>query len=165
MALRPPLVAGFLFLLLPAPCLPAETMLIGKVGSAEILGVSPEWQRQYDAYAPAAGDLKAFSDLPRRTSMDVYFGSWCGDSREGVPHMIRILHDAPSNRLKVRYYAVDRSKREPSGAAAEAAVLLVPTFILKVRGREIGRIVETPETTMEHDLARLIQRAALPQAP
>jgi hypothetical protein len=35
----------------------------------------------------------------------------------------------------------------------------VPELVLRVDGRPIGRIVETPVTTLEHDLALLVEQA------
>jgi len=102
----------------PAPALPEE-VLLGKVRREAVLEVSPAWRAEYDAYAPAAEDVKALSAAPWSARLDVYLGSWCGGSRVGVPRLL-----------------------------------------LSVRGHEIGRIVETPQTTLEHDLALLIRKAA-----
>jgi len=101
---------------------------------------------------------------PRGASLEVCFGSWCGDSRVGVPHHIKILDLTNPRRLKVRYVGVDPAKSEPARMVQSAAIERVPTFILRVKRRETSRIIETPETTLEHDLATLVLRAS-PTAP
>lgn len=137
-----------------------EDILLGPVRPDKILDISPAWRQQFDDYHPAKEDVAALAELPRKATLDVYFGSWCSDSRAGVPHLLKILQEAPDNRLKVRYVAVDRAKKEPAADVARVGLERVPTFVLSVRGREIGRIVETPTSTLEHDLAILVRRAA-----
>jgi thiol-disulfide isomerase/thioredoxin len=139
-----------------------ETLLTGRVKPAAILAVGPGWRQEYDAYSPAAPDLAAIAGAPRGATLEVYFGSWCVDSRVGVPHLIKILDRTGSHRLKVRYVGVDRAKKEPARLVQGAAIERVPTFVLRVKGREIGRIIETSETTLEHDLANLVLGASSP---
>jgi thiol-disulfide isomerase/thioredoxin len=155
---------AILAVVLGLPASPSQTaeILLGQVSRKEILSIAPEWQAQYDGYAPAAADVAALPPLPRGARLEVYFGSWCGDSRVGVPHLLRILDDARDARLKVRFYAVDRTKKEPAGLLEGVGLERVPTFVLSVKGHEVGRIVEAPRTTLEHDLALLIAEARGP---
>jgi thiol-disulfide isomerase/thioredoxin len=139
----------------PAPAGETPPILLGKTRPSAILAISPAWSAEHDAYQPVAEDLAAFALPPSGATLDVYFGSWCGDSRRGVPHFLKLLDAAPKNRIKVRYYGVDRSKKEPAGLLEGVELIKVPTFVYKVGGREVGRIVETPATTLEHDLALL----------
>jgi len=163
---RPPrnlTVAIALLLLLPGAAR-AEEVLLGKVGRASILEISPEWRKEFDTYAPARADLDTLAGLSRKAHLDVYFGSWCGDSRRQVPRFLKILDQAAPRRMRVRFYALDRSKKEPARLIEGMGIERVPTFILSVGGREVGRVVETPRTTLEHDLSLLIDRipAAIP---
>jgi len=157
--MRPARLLAFLLACTLGPA-SADDILLGPVHPDQILAISPAWRQQFDDYRPTREDVAALAELPRRARLDVYFGSWCGDSRQGVPHLLKILQEAPENRLKVRYVAVDRAKKEPATDVQRVSLERVPTFVLSVRGREIGRIVETPATTLEHDLAILVRRAA-----
>ncbi len=147
---------------LPAPTSRADEILLGQVPRKAILSIAPEWRAQYEGYIPAAEDLAALPPLPRGARLEVYFGSWCGDSRVGVPHLLKILDGAKDVHFKVRFYAVDRTKKEPAGLLEGVGLERVPTIVLSVKGREVGRIVETPRTTLEHDLAQLIAEARGP---
>ncbi len=156
---------GLLIALALAPAVPAPAdnaksapILLGRTRPSKILSLSPAWTAEHDRYQPALADLPVIAAAPRGATIDVYFGSWCGDSRRGVPHFLRILEAAPDTRIKVRYYGVDRTKKEPADLLAGVGLVMVPTFVYKVGGREVGRIVESPETTLEHDLALLIAR-------
>jgi thiol-disulfide isomerase/thioredoxin len=148
----------------PADEATPQPILLGKTRPSTILSLSPAWTAEHDGYKPAAADLPVIAAAPRGATIDVYFGSWCGDSRRGVPHFLRILEAATDTRIKVRYYGVDRTKTQPAGLLAGVGLVKVPTFIYKVGGREVGRIVESPNTTLEHDLALLIARTS-PAAP
>jgi thiol-disulfide isomerase/thioredoxin len=137
----------------PAP------ILLGETDPRAILNISPEWRHKYDGYHPAAEDVAMLRLAPKSSLLKVYFGSWCSDSREGVPHLLTALDVAGTHHLKAKYYAVDRSKKEPADLLEGVGLEYVPTIVLTVNGREIGRIVEAPRTTMEHDLALLVKTA------
>ena len=141
------------------PSDPAHEPLMGRTKPSAILEIAPEWRQGYDGYRPEAADLETIYHAPNGTLLVVYFGSWCSDSRVGVPHFLKILDEARAPHLKARYVGVDRSKKEPEGRLEGVGLELVPTFVLSVDGREIGRIVETPKTTLEHDLALLVGEA------
>jgi thiol-disulfide isomerase/thioredoxin len=162
--------AAVLLALLPAagPGMSAsgsEEILLGKTRSSAILDISPEWQRRYEEYAPAPEDLEVVRQAPDGSLVTVYFGSWCSDSRLGVPHFLKILDEAQAPHLKVLYVGVDRTKKEPARRLEGVGLELVPTFVVSIHGHEVGRIVETPATTLEHDLAQLFRKAARSPAP
>jgi len=150
-----------LLLLAAARVTPAQEVLLGRVGPEAILSISPEWRRNLETYEPAEADIRVIASTPVKARLDVYFGSWCSDSRREVPRFLRILDRASPARLKVRYYGLDRTKKEPARLVRRGAIERVPTFILRADGREVGRIVETPQTTLENDLALLFQKAAV----
>ena len=151
-----------LFMLSVARGAPAQDVLLGRVEPDAILSISPEWRTNREAYDPAEADLRVIASTPLAARLDVYFGSWCSDSRREVPRLLRILDRTSPAHLKVRFYGLDRTKKEPARLVRRGAIERVPTFILRVDGREVGRIVETPQATLEHDLALLLQKAAAP---
>ncbi len=151
-----------LFLLAAARVTPAQEILLGRVEPEAMLSISSEWRTNREAYDPAEADIRVIASSPVTARLDVYFGSWCSDSRREVPRFLKILDRASPASLKVRFYGLDRTKKEPARLVRRGAIERVPTFILRVDGREVGRIVETPQTTLEHDLALLFQKAAVP---
>jgi hypothetical protein len=83
-----------------------------------------------------------------------------------VPRFWKLLDAVDNPHLALRMLAVGRSA---DAAAAEALsglghgdprdrwdVELVPTFVFRLHGREIGRIVETPEASLEADAVRIL---------
>ena len=138
----------------------AEEVLLGRVRPATLPSISESWEREYDAYEPSAEDLSALAALKGPAVLDVYFGSWCSDSRRELPHLMKILDRASPPGLRVRFFGLDRSKKKPARLVRRGAIERVPTLVLSAGGREIGRIVESPRSTLEHDLALLV--AGLP---
>jgi thiol-disulfide isomerase/thioredoxin len=89
----------------------------------------------------------------------VFYGPWCGDSRREIPVFLRIAEKAGIPDQQVRYYALDRSKKSADGLSEQYAIEKVPTFILLKGGKEIGRVVESPRTSLEGDFVSILAAA------
>jgi hypothetical protein len=50
-----------------------------------------------------------------------------------------------------------RSRGDPEGLAAAYNFQRIPTIMVFQGGAEIGRIVESPEVSLEHDLLTILQ--------
>ncbi len=155
-------IVGLLILFAVARGAAAQDVLLGRVRPETILAISEEWRTNRNAYEPSGTDVRRIASLRVTAILDVYFGSWCSDSRREVPRFLKILDRASPSRLKVRFFGLDRTKKEPARLVKKGGIERVPTFILRAGGREVGRIVEAPQTSLEHDLAVLVERAAPP---
>ncbi len=155
-------LVGWLVLFAAAQASAAEDVLLGRVRPEAILSISEEWRTNRDAYEPSETDVRRIASLQVGATLDVYFGSWCSDSRREVPRLLKVLDRTSPRHLKVRFFGLNRTKKEPARLVKRGAIERVPTFILLVRGQEVGRIVETPQASLEHDLAVLVERAAVP---
>lgn len=104
-----------------------------------------------------------YVDLVRKSQSGidviVFFGVWCSDSKREVPRFLRLtdLTGFPATRLK--FYSLDRSKKSPDGLTEKYGIERVPTFVFLKSGQEVGRIVESPQTTMEGDVLAILARA------
>ncbi len=87
----------------------------------------------------------------------VVFGSWCSDSQEQVPRFYKILDKAGYNDAHLTIIAVNRGKQTTEANVSNLNIERVPTFIVYKKGKEIGRIVETPENTLEEDLWKIVR--------
>ncbi len=86
----------------------------------------------------------------------VVMGTWCPDSRRETPRLYKILDYIGFDEKNLTVYAVDRSKRVPSGATDNLNIKRVPTIIVLKGGKEIGRIIEYPVFSLEKDLYMII---------
>jgi thiol-disulfide isomerase/thioredoxin len=89
----------------------------------------------------------------------IFFGSWCGDSRREVPHFLKIADTCGWGANRIRFYALDRTKKSPDGLAEKYGIEKVPTLIFLREGNEVGRITEKPNGTLEADLLALLAAA------
>ena len=120
-----------------------------------------EWfEEEYNRYQL---DQKSLGELKKERlnsyNIVVFIGTWCEDSHREFPRLIKILDALKYNPDKLQLIAVNRKKESPSGEEGLYNVKKVPTIILKKYGKEIGRIVEMPETGyLERDLLNILKR-------
>lgn len=113
-----------------------------------------------EQYNPDTALLKNLKPLLNDVAIQVFLGTWCGDSRREVPRFIKLLEsvDYPMERLQL--IGVDRRsefyKQSPNGEHIGKNILRVPTIILLKNGVEIGRIIERPNISLEADLCDLL---------
>lgn len=116
------------------------------------------WQDSYDIYIPdkvVAKKLKKIFKKNKDISVMVFFASWCGDSKEHLPDFVKLAH---KTKLKnVNYFALNRKKTMPDLDEAKYSIDRVPTFIVYNGDKEIGRIIETPEVSLEKDLLKILK--------
>jgi hypothetical protein len=162
-------VASLLFLAAcgghAAPSAPAEPVqhasssepLVGTVTQEQVLAEDPAWRAAFDAASPDPAASDALAHVPPGAEVDVYFGTWCKDSRYEVPRLWKALAGHGTPPFTVRWIAVDRAKHAPE-VPAEVQLQRVPTFVVKRSGQEVGRIVEHAPTGIERELGALLAR-------
>jgi hypothetical protein len=103
--------------------------------------------------------VRALADVPPGAEVDVFLGTWCGDSRRVVSRLFVALEriDPP---FSIRFIAVDRDKRDPEGRSEGRDIRYVPTIIVRRDGLEVGRIVESAPHGVEVDLLMLLRGEA-----
>jgi hypothetical protein len=132
--------------------------LVGDVTEDALFAAVPVWRRLMDAYEPTPAAVAAAAAEKRDLTMTVVLGTWCGDSKEFVPRVLKTLHEAANPRIRVELVALDNQFLHPQDVIASRRIINVPTVILESGGREIGRITETPAgPTMEDDVAAILR--------
>lgn len=112
-----------------------------------------------DAYQKAKVDTNLtgmMHGLCQGVDVLVFYGQWCVDSKREVPRFMRIVEASGWERGRIRYYALDRSKKSGDGLTDKYSVELVPTFIFLRNNEELGRIVESPRATLEGDMIQIL---------
>ena len=113
-----------------------------------------DWmQTAYKTHKKAMKVLKA--DLHKYKVL-VFMGTWCGDSKDLLPQLYKVLTEAGYPMANVTMYGVDRTKAVANGANEIYKITNVPTIILIDTEREIGRVTETVNKNIETDLAGII---------
>ncbi|MEL7264901.1 MAG: hypothetical protein AAFP69_08860 [Planctomycetota bacterium] len=100
-------------------------------------------------------------------SITVFMGSWCGDSQRYVPRLFALSKQVglPAKRINLQLldYAVGSYKRGPTGAERDELIHRVPTIIVRRGEQELGRIVESPMSSLEMDITQILE--GLPPTP
>ena len=133
-----------------------QRILIGKVTQANI--ADSIWYRQnYNAGSVSAEALKNINKFSKEVTVEVFFGTWCDDSRYWVPSFIGLI-DKTELADQVSLVAVPRSKKTAETAKLKEIIERVPTFVFWREGEEIGRIVETPKVSLAIDMIGILKQ-------
>jgi thiol-disulfide isomerase/thioredoxin len=127
--------------------------LLGLKKNADLKAYLPEYVRGAGNYTPNAA---AVADLRKRSAparVRVFFGSWCSHCRQHVPLLLKVEDEVRNPRIQFEYYGLPRSLKDPEGQ--KAGVHAVPTGIVYVNGKEVGRIDNwnNPEVALDRILA------------
>lgn len=146
------------------------TVIMGEVTRDRILADLPDWDAEFFDYEPDPDLIGRIAGLMQDVDITVLLGTWCSDSRREIPRLWKILEMIGYPADEVALYAVGSSRFTsempiPSELLEWSdrikkryAVERVATIILYRNGEEIGRIVETPETTLEGDLLGILSK-------
>jgi len=132
-----------------------QRILIGKVTQANI--ADSIWYREnYNAESASSEALKNINKFSKEVTVEVFFGTWCDDSRYWVPSFIGLI-DKTELADQVSLVAVPRSKKTAETTKLKEIIERVPTFVFWRDGEEIGRIVEAPEVSLVMDMIEILK--------
>jgi thiol-disulfide isomerase/thioredoxin len=118
----------------------------------------------YNSYATDNNSVAELKPLLKGRTMEIFLGSWCGDSRREVPRMLKILEQAGLDTSRLALIFVDNAaasyKQSPQHEEKGKDIRRVPTFILYQGKTELGRIVESPVVSLEKDLLSILRHEA-----
>lgn len=116
------------------------------------------YQESYDSYH-MKGENPLWAKQLENLEVDIYLGTWCGDSKNWVPKFVKLWDDLGLDRSQLHFTALyngdEKYKQGPNGEEKGLGIHRVPTFIFKKEGTEYARIVETPLNDLETDLAQI----------
>jgi thiol-disulfide isomerase/thioredoxin len=113
----------------------------------------------YDTARVAPEFVGLIAKTRRDVDVTIFFGGWCSDSKREVPRFLKLADAAGIPKERIKLYALDRTKKSSDGLTEKYRIELVPTFIFLKDGEEIGRITETPRTTLEADVLTILAGA------
>ena len=131
--------------------------LVGEVSESSLFSAVPVWRGLTESYEPAPAAVAALKTETRPVTMTVVLGTWCGDSKEFVPRVLKSVREAANPKIAVRLVALDNDFLHPQDVIGGRRIINVPTIVVESDGRELGRITETPAgATAEEDLAAIL---------
>lgn len=134
------------------------------VGYCDSTGLNQDIFGQYfktqkETYKPKSSFISKINSFTKNGDYEfvVIFGDWCSDSKLQVGRFDKILDELTIPIDKKKFIAVDRSKSGRQVDVKKYRLQYVPTFIVYKGGLEIGRIVESPDRTLEKDLYNILK--------
>lgn len=103
----------------------------------------------------------------RDISIEIFMGTWCGDSRREVPGLYALLDYIRFPKEKIKLVFLDNAdsayKESPGHEEKGRYILRVPTVIASRQGKEIGRVIEHPKQSWAEDITAIL--TAQPYTP
>lgn len=126
-------------------------------GKCDRNGLNSELFKQYfsegyQSYIPNKNITDQLKKKKNKVKIMIVMGSWCGDSQDQVPAFYKILDEIGFSESNLELVAVDRTKTAGDYDISVLNIQRVPTFVFYRDDREVGRIVETPTSTLEKDM-------------
>lgn len=121
------------------------------------------YEQEYTVYTPEQESVKQLGALMTGKKAIVVLGTWCSDSQQLLPRFYKILDEAGIEEEMISLICVDRSKIAADGSTDNLSIEHVPTFIFTANDQEIGRITESPITTLENDMVTILSENACQQ--
>jgi hypothetical protein len=131
----------------------------GPVGRITREQLTPAFLTAYDTVHVQTEFVDMIRQANSGVHVVVFLGTWCSDSRREVPRFLKIVDSAGISMDRITLHALDRKKTSPDGAEVRYGVERVPTFIFLKKEAEIGRIIESPKTTLEGDILTILAAA------
>jgi tetratricopeptide (TPR) repeat protein len=141
-----------------------QRILAGRasVSAFQLPGYKAWYDQSYQGYTIDSATVQELRPLLKNVSMEIFLGTWCGDSRRETPRMLKILSAAGMDTTGISLVFVDNTanhyKQSPQHEEKGLNIHHVPTFILKKNGEETGRIIESPVISLEKDMLAILSQ-------
>ena len=118
------------------------------------------YQENYDALTDVFGK-ETWAESLKGTTVEVFLGTWCGDSQYLVPRFVKLWDELGLDREQLNFVAVYGSdvkgkyKLSTDGEEQGRYIHRLPTIIINQNDRELGRIVESPAFDLNIDVAKI----------
>jgi rhodanese-related sulfurtransferase/thiol-disulfide isomerase/thioredoxin len=139
-------------------------MLVGKITKEDLYREFPVFKETAEGYSPQPEIVEKIRKLNQPTSVILFLGTWCKDSISEAPKFLKTYDLAANPNFSLEIYALNRKKEDGLGMAERFRLERVPTMIFLRDGKEISRIVEYPNKSMEEDFLRIAELTE-PEAP
>lgn len=134
----------------------AQNELSGFVTEAQIreIRIFDLYTKRYKPNMEAIAQLNTVQDS---VLVDVFLGTWCHDSKREIPAFFKVMEEIDNPNINARYTALEYRRRGPMDVINKNNIKRTPTFIVYKNGKEIGRIIEEVQKSVEEDLLNIVK--------
>lgn len=133
--------------------------LLGSQSAQDLIDYSPEYGQMADAYPPRQQSLEALRGQQKQATVKVYFGSWCPACQRLVPKILRLEKEIDGSKIDFEYHGLP-SPLSDDPETKRMNLKGVPTAVVLVDGKEVGRLVQDGWTAPEVTLAQILKEAS-----
>ncbi len=130
---------------------------IGTITAEQLFAHQPIFQESFQQKVALQGREQLVEQWPEDLHIEVFFGTWCHDSKREVPKFLALMAKHPQ--VSYQLTALDYKKQDPLKLAQSHRVKFTPTFIVKKANKEIGRIVEYTKQSFVKDISEMLKVA------
>ena len=116
------------------------------------------FDKGFENYNPKASTIESLKQMSSDYRFIVFMGTWCEDTRNILPKFYKVIHNARIDYNAVELYGVNRQKEALNIEHKLYNIHFVPTIIVMHQFREVGRIVESVNSSLEEDLLAIIEK-------
>lgn len=138
-----------------------ETIMVGRINRTGLLQEPfKTWFNEgYADYEVDEAALNGIKIALRDVEILIFMGTWCSDSQREVPRFLKIMDHLGYGTNNTQIVALsnhpDNYKQSPQHEEKSWNIEYVPTFIFLKDGEELGRIVESPQESLEKDMRKI----------
>jgi thiol-disulfide isomerase/thioredoxin len=119
------------------------------------------YTENYNQYTINKNTFNALTQIDKSGyTFEVFFGTWCGDSKREVPRFLKVLDTLKIKPSQVKLIATGAAdsliKQSPTNEHVGKGIFRVPVFIIYKNGKEVNRINELPALSVEKDLLEIL---------
>ena len=135
-----------------------DPILLGKTKRSQLHDepYSKWFTPTYEEYVVDTATVSTIGRKLRDAHLTIFMGTWCEDSQLQMPALFKVLDEAGFNPNHYTLVTVSEEKDTPNGLEKGKNIISVPTIIINMEGKEIGRIVEYPIESLEKDLEKIL---------
>ncbi len=136
-----------------------EPILLGYCTREAFQDTNYSWwfESVYDMFEIDSTTADSLRDKLNNVNITIVMGTWCSDSRREVPKLFKILDYLKFPEDKVSILTVGRNMKALGDEAQSLRIEKVPTIIFYRGNSEIGRIVESPQVSLEKDMLKILK--------
>jgi thiol-disulfide isomerase/thioredoxin len=138
--------------------LTARPPLLGVKSGSDLKAYSFEYARGAQTYVPNRQAIAALKKRTQPATVRVYFGSWCPHCKQHVPYLLRVEDELKGSKIRFEYVGLKPGFKEPE--AKKVGLRAVPTGIVYVNGKEVGRLTDNDWNAPETSLNRILNSGA-----
>ena len=118
------------------------------------------YTKNFEAYTVDSTTANQIKPLLKNKQFLLFMGTWCGDSRREVPRLYKILDYCNVKSSQIQLITLNNSdtayKQSPGHEERGLNIRRVPTLLIFENQREVGRVVESPVTSLEKDILAIV---------